>query len=153
MTNFLNPDPASGQSGGVATQPLVFASSNALDSTSMKRVKEADTVGNETRIVLERINATLAEAGCSLRDVVKTTCYISDWAHQGGFRSAYTEAFEPGRYPGALHLQAGFGRRLPGPDRRDRRAAGALTSGPIGAKLRGLRRIFRRKGNTICRDR
>src|ERR1700722_8876798 len=58
------------------TGPFVYASSLAIDVEKMQRLPDADTIADETRIVLERISARLQRAGLTLRDVVKTTCYI-----------------------------------------------------------------------------
>ncbi|MGH3242043.1 MAG: RidA family protein [Spirillospora sp.] len=79
--------------------PLVYAVSLAIDVATMKRVPEADTVANETRVVLDRLGARLADSGLTLRDVAKTTCYLRDESYYEEFERAYREAFAPGPYP------------------------------------------------------
>ncbi|GHB73803.1 hypothetical protein GCM10010377_75260 [Streptomyces viridiviolaceus] len=86
-------------STAVAKTPFVYASSLAIDVATMKLVPEADTIANETRVVFERISARLAHSGLTLRDVVKTTCYLSDESHLEEFVEAYEAVFAPGPYP------------------------------------------------------
>ena len=90
------------------TAPLIYASSLAIDVATMKLVPEADTIANETRVVLERIERQLAAQGASLADVVKTTCYLSNEAHRAEFVAAYDEAFAPGPYPVNLTIVLGL---------------------------------------------
>jgi reactive intermediate/imine deaminase len=47
----------------------------------------------QTRQVFEKIKAVLAEAGCSLADVVKCTCWIDDARDFGRFNATYAEFF------------------------------------------------------------
>jgi reactive intermediate/imine deaminase len=47
----------------------------------------------QTRQVFENIKAVLAEAGCSLADVVKCTCWIDDARDFGRFNATYAEFF------------------------------------------------------------
>ncbi|MFT4233060.1 MAG: RidA family protein, partial [Leucobacter sp.] len=75
------------------TSPIVYASSLAIDVATMKLVPEADTIANETRVVLERISRQLEAQGLGLGDVVKTTCYLSDESHREEFALAYADAF------------------------------------------------------------
>jgi 2-iminobutanoate/2-iminopropanoate deaminase len=81
------------------TGPFVYASSLAIDVEKMQRLPDANTIADETRIVLQRITAQLQRAGLTLRDVVKTTCYIRDESYRQEFLAAYKAAFEPGPYP------------------------------------------------------
>lgn len=55
----------------------------------------ADVAG-QTRIVLERIAATLQEAGCTLGDVVKTTVWLGDLADFAAFNGEYAKHFSDG---------------------------------------------------------
>lgn len=50
-------------------------------------------VGAETRAVMANVKATLALAGCSLDDVVKTTIWLRDRADFAEFNAAYAEFF------------------------------------------------------------
>ena len=47
----------------------------------------------QTRVVLETIRETLAEAGCALTDVVKNTTWLEDTRDFGGFNKVYAEFF------------------------------------------------------------
>ncbi|HTW87335.1 MAG TPA: RidA family protein [Candidatus Binataceae bacterium] len=112
MTRFLNPMnlpyPRYGLSPGVATNGFVFAGGMALDLNTLKRLPEADTIANETRLCLKEIEGILAEAGCTMRDIVKTTCYLSDNAYRREFWEAYTAVFTPGPYPARCTFVVGI---------------------------------------------
>ena len=104
MTEFLNPSQlgdfaSAGLSSGAATDVFVYAAGLALDPSTLKRRADAETIAAETRICLRNIEAILAQAGLSLRHVVKTTCYLSHGSHRGEFIAAYKEMFDPGPYP------------------------------------------------------
>jgi reactive intermediate/imine deaminase len=47
----------------------------------------------QTRRVMDNIKAILAEAGCTMADVVKCTCWIDDPRDFGRFNAAYREYF------------------------------------------------------------
>ena len=47
----------------------------------------------QTRQVFANLKAILAEAGCSLADVVKCTCWIADARDFGRFNATYAEFF------------------------------------------------------------
>jgi 2-iminobutanoate/2-iminopropanoate deaminase len=99
---------ALGVSAGAVTDRLVFAGASAIDPSTMKRVPEADTVFNEVRVCFEKIEATLKEAGLTLRDIVKTTCWISDEAHRMDFVYAYHDLLAPGPYPSRASFVIGI---------------------------------------------
>ena len=50
-------------------------------------------IEEQTRVVLEAIRSTLAEAGCSLSDVVKSMVWLTDRADFPGFNAVYAEYF------------------------------------------------------------
>lgn len=50
-------------------------------------------IAAETRQVLENVKATLALAGCTLEDVVKTTVWLRDRDDFPAFNAAYAEYF------------------------------------------------------------
>ena len=50
-------------------------------------------IEEQTRVVLEAIRSTLAEAGCSLCDVVKSMVWLTDRADFPGFNAVYAEYF------------------------------------------------------------
>lgn len=112
MTQYLNPRnspyPQYGLNPGVATNGYVFAGGMALDLHTLKRLPEADTIANETKLCLQEIEEILHAAGCTLRDVVKTTCYLSDDSYRAEFWKAYTEVFAPGPYPARCTFVVGI---------------------------------------------
>jgi len=91
MTEFV--DEQDGRSAGVVVDELVFA-----DATGTG----AGTVADETRECLERLAQTLAEAGCTLADLVKVNSYLADDSYRAEFWEAYNAALAPGPYPPRL---------------------------------------------------
>lgn len=57
------------------------------------RVVTEGTIEEQTRIVLDAIRDTLAEAGCGLEDVVKAMVWLTDRADFPGFNAVYAEYF------------------------------------------------------------
>jgi 2-iminobutanoate/2-iminopropanoate deaminase len=57
------------------------------------QVMTSGSVEDQTRAVLEDIQLTLAEAGCSLGDVVKAMVWLRDRADFPGFNAVYGEYF------------------------------------------------------------
>ena len=51
------------------------------------------TIEEQTRVTIEAIKATLAEAGCELSDVVKAMVWLRDRADFPGFNAVYGEYF------------------------------------------------------------
>ncbi len=51
------------------------------------------TIEEQTRVVIEAIRETLAEAGCDLGDVVKAMVWLSERADFPGFNAVYAEYF------------------------------------------------------------
>ena len=51
------------------------------------------TIEEQTRVVLEDVRKTLAEAGCELSDVVKSMVWLTDRADFPGFNAVYAEYF------------------------------------------------------------
>lgn len=51
------------------------------------------SIEEQTRIVLDLIKSTLAEAGCALEDVVKSMVWLRDRADFPGFNDVYGEYF------------------------------------------------------------
>ena len=57
------------------------------------QVMTTGTIEEQTRAVLDGIRSTLAEAGCTLSDVVKTMVWLRDRADFPGFNAVYGEYF------------------------------------------------------------
>ncbi len=51
------------------------------------------TIEDQTRVTLDRIGGTLAEAGCARSDVVKSMIWLRDKADFPGFNAVYGEYF------------------------------------------------------------
>ncbi|MGL4311050.1 MAG: RidA family protein [Paracoccaceae bacterium] len=63
-------------------------------------------VETQTRAVMDKLKAVLAETDCTLADVVKTTVYLADAREFVGFNGAYSSYFEPGKRPARTTVQA-----------------------------------------------
>lgn len=87
------PAPAGGYSQGMIVGDLLFtAGQGPADPQSGQLVGE--TTGEQTRQTLRNLAAVLAAAGCTFRDVVKTTVHLADLADFREFDAAYREYFE-----------------------------------------------------------
>lgn len=109
---YLNPRndpyPKYGLNPGVAANGMVFAGGMALDLHTLKRLPGADTIANETRLALKEVEDVIAAAGCTLKDIVKVTCYLADDSYRKEFWEAYTEVFAPGPYPARCTFVVGI---------------------------------------------
>jgi reactive intermediate/imine deaminase len=48
----------------------------------------------QTRLVMDNIKTILAEAGCTMKDVVKCTCWLDDARDFGRFNAVYASYFD-----------------------------------------------------------
>src|SRR4051812_22188089 len=96
-------------SQGVETDAFVFANGMAFDNDTRTRMAEAKTISDETRIVLQSLDAVLAEAGCSLADVVKTTVYLTSKDFYDEMNSVYTTFWAAGEHPTRATVYVGIG--------------------------------------------
>ncbi|MBW7956614.1 MAG: RidA family protein [Deltaproteobacteria bacterium] len=79
-------------SQGVRAGDLIFVSGQIpIDPATGNAV--AGGIVAETRQVLENLKAVLEEAGAGLKDVVKTTVYLSDLARFNEMNTVYGEFF------------------------------------------------------------
>ena len=112
MPKFLNPPGNPGAKYGLSSAGIsgdyVFAAGMALDFETLERSAEAVEVADEVRLCLGSIDAKLKEAGCTLADIVKTTCWISDESHRMEFVAAYRDYFGDGPYPARCSFVAGL---------------------------------------------
>ena len=74
---------------------LIFASANALDETTGRRVPEAVSIADETAICIERLSRSLAGAGSSLEDLKKVNCYLSQDCQRAEFWQTWDSIFAP----------------------------------------------------------
>lgn len=98
-------------SQGVETETMVFANGMAFDNDSRTRMAEAVTIADETRIVLDALQAILADAGASLDDVVKTTVYLSEREFYDEMNTVYRQYWAPGQFPTRATVYVGIGSR------------------------------------------
>lgn len=96
-------------SQGVETESLVFANGMAFDNESRTRMLAADSIADETRIVLDAIKAMLEDSGCTMDDVAKTTVYLSEREHYDEMNSVYKEYWAPGNFPTRATIYVGLG--------------------------------------------
>ncbi|MFL5846900.1 MAG: RidA family protein [Solirubrobacteraceae bacterium] len=96
-------------SQGVETETMVFANGMAFDNDSRTRMAEAASIADETRIVLDSLQAVLGDAGCSLADVVKTTVYLSEREFYDEMNSVYRNYWQPGEFPTRATVYVGIG--------------------------------------------
>lgn len=97
-----------GLGGPAVIGDLVFLGGMALDLSTLTREAAAVTIADELRISLDGILRTLEQAGGTLADIVKVTCYLSDDRYRAEFRQAFRETFAPGPYPKCLAIVAGL---------------------------------------------
>jgi 2-iminobutanoate/2-iminopropanoate deaminase len=96
-------------SQGVETDTLVFVNGMAFDNETRTRMVQADSIADETRIVLDAIVAMLADSGCTIDDVTKTTVYLSDRSHYDEMNSVYREYWAAGTFPTRATIYVGLG--------------------------------------------
>ncbi len=79
-------------SQGIIAGDLVFVSGQIPVNPETGNV-EANTIKEQARQSLENVSAVLKEAGLTLKDVVKTTCFISSMEDFAEFNEVYSEYF------------------------------------------------------------
>ena len=82
---------------------LVFLSGQVALDEAGQVVKGG--IERQTRQVLRNIEVVLADAGCSLADVVKTTVWLEDVGDFGAFNKVYAEFF-PAEAPARSTVRA-----------------------------------------------
>ncbi|GHB56772.1 hypothetical protein GCM10010377_54750 [Streptomyces viridiviolaceus] len=98
MKELIRPS-TKGPSAGAVTDRFVFTAASAVDPATMRRVPEAESLHDEVRVCLRRIEKTLAEAGLTLKDLTKVTCWVSEEKYRLEFAYAYRDLLAPGPYP------------------------------------------------------
>lgn len=97
MKTIINTDrapvPIGPYSQAVKAAGLVFVSGQiAINPENGQLV--TGSIANETRQVLQNLEAVLHEAGCTFADIVKTTIFLSDMAHFSEVNEIYGSYFE-----------------------------------------------------------
>ena len=99
------PAPVGPYNQAVKAAGLLFCSGQiALDPATGAMVGSGD-VEAETRQVLANLKAVLAAAGCSPRQVVRTTVFLADLADFARVNALYSEVFGAGVSPARACVQ------------------------------------------------
>lgn len=92
-------------SRAVAWDRLVFVSGQV---PMVQGRPAAPDMAGQTHATLDLIETILAEAGCTLADVIKTTVWITDVADYPAFNAAYAERFPAASAPARSTVVAGL---------------------------------------------
>ena len=79
-------------SQGIITGNLFFSSGQIPLNPATGNI-EAETIKEQTKQVMENLGALLEAAGCTYKDVVKTTCFLANMDDFGAFNEVYGEYF------------------------------------------------------------
>ena len=91
ITTQNAPSPAGPYSQGIIGGDFVFtAGQRPQDPVTGEIPKD---IQGQTRQVIKNIEAILKESGCTLKDVVRTTVYLSDIKYFDEMNSVYREMF------------------------------------------------------------
>lgn len=85
------PSPAGPYSQGIITDNYVFTAGQRPQDPITGEIKK--DIKDQTYQVIKNIESILKEAGCSLKDVVRTTVYLSDIKYFDEMNSVYKEMF------------------------------------------------------------
>lgn len=96
LITAMAPSPAGPYSQGIETEDYVFVSGQRPVDPITGELKEG--IQDQTRQVLKNIENVLKESGCSLKDVVRSTVYLSDIADFNAMNEVYMEMM-PKPYP------------------------------------------------------
>lgn len=86
------PDAIGPYSQGIITGNLFFSSGQIPINPATGNI-EAETIKEQTKQVMENLGALLEAAGCTYKDVVKTTCFLANMDDFGAFNEVYGEYF------------------------------------------------------------
>lgn len=79
-------------SQGIITGNLFFSSGQIPINPATGNI-EAETIKEQTKQVMENLGALLEAAGCTYKDVVKTTCFLANMDDFCAFNEVYGEYF------------------------------------------------------------
>lgn len=90
------PTPAGPYSQGIECGDFVFVAGQRPQDPVTGELKEG--IQAQTRQVIQNIQSILAESGCTLADVVRSSVYLSDLKYFSEMNEVYSEMF-PKPYP------------------------------------------------------
>ncbi len=112
MSQFISiptlPETSPQRSSGSIAGEFTFITVTALDPSTGTRASSTVTIEDEVALLWERADAVLAEAGLSRRDLVKSTCWVSDDEFRFPFVYAYRDQCADGVYPQRVTMVAGL---------------------------------------------
>ncbi len=91
ITTQNAPSPAGPYSQGIITEQFVFTAGQRPQDPVTGEIKK--DIKEQTAQVIKNIEAILKESGCTLKDVVRTTVYLSDIKYFDEMNSIYREMF------------------------------------------------------------
>lgn len=80
-------------SQGIVSGKMVFTSGQIPVDPATGQVV-GDNVKAQAEQVMKNLSGVLEAGGASLKNVVKTTCYLADMGDFGDFNTVYAEAFQ-----------------------------------------------------------
>jgi 2-iminobutanoate/2-iminopropanoate deaminase len=78
-------------SQAIITENLVFCAGQIAINPETGKL-EGENITEQTQQVMKNITAVLEEAGCSLDNIVKTTCFLANMKDYADFNAAYEKA-------------------------------------------------------------
>ena len=103
------PKPVGPYSQAIQAGSTLYISGQLAINPKDNKLTEADII-IQTRQVMQNIQAILAAANFSLKDIVQTTVYLSSMTHFGDFNKEYAKYFPeapPARQTVACELKSG----------------------------------------------
>ena len=109
MSDIIETDDAAAAVGAysqaVATDSLVFTAGQ-IPFTPDGDSRADASIAEQTELVLDNVESVLAEAGCELKDVVKTTIFLADIDDFDEMNETYADHFDE-EPPARSAVQAG----------------------------------------------
>lgn len=96
LTTTLAPAPAGPYSQGIMTDDYVFVSGQRPTDPVTGELKEG--IKAQTEQVIKNLETILAQGGCTLADIVRSTVYLSDIGFFAEMNEVYTRMI-PSPYP------------------------------------------------------
>ena len=100
---------------GVAAGKLIITSGQLPLDPATGAFPEG--IKEQTRQSLTNVKAILEEGGADMKDVIKTTVFLSDMNNFGAMNEVYAEFFGEGGYPSRSAVEVAPAQGCPGRDR------------------------------------